>query len=181
MTDPHPVAERYLDQLARHLASLAAEDRQEVLQDIRSHLAEATAAGKPLDAVIASLGPAEELARAYSVELLMNPRRRRTGESRTSRFLKIAGLVVIGSIPTLVIVVVLAAVGVAFSASGVAVLAAGVVAAAGELPPWLQMDIPPIFAILLGPVMTAVGILALVGLVFYIKFVAFAVRAVLPK
>jgi hypothetical protein len=29
--------------------------------------------------------------------------------------------------------------------------------------------------------MAAVGVLALVGLVFYIKFVAFTVRAVLPR
>lgn len=180
MTDEHPVVERYLARLESHLASLSPADRQDVLTDIRSHLAEAVAAGRSLDTALASLGPADELARGYSVELLMNPRGARPRGSGTSRFLKLAGLVVIGSIPTLVIVIVLSAVGVSFTFAGLAVLAAGLLAAVGELPPWIHMDLPPIFAILLGPVMTAAGILSLAVLVLYIKFLAFAVRRVLP-
>jgi hypothetical protein len=72
-------------------------------------------------------------------------------------------------------------VGVAFSVSGLAVFVAGIIAAAGELPSWIQMDVPPVFAILLGPVLTAAGIIALVGLVLYIRFVTRAMRAVLPS
>lgn len=181
MTEQHPVVERYVTALEARLKDLPEADRREVVQDIRSHLAEAAAAGASLDAALQKLGPADELARAYAVEALINPRRAKTGGSRLSRFLKIAGLVVIGSIPTLVIVVTLGAVGLSFSAAGLAVLTAGIVATVAELPPWIQMDIPPVFAILLGPVMTAFGILALVGLTLYIRFVAHAVRAVLPK
>lgn len=185
MTEQHPVVERYLNRLQEHLDKLTPEERKEVVNDIRSHLAESVAAGRTLDAALESLGPADELARAYAVELLINPRQvadaavRRP--SRVSRFLKVAGLAAILSIPTLVIVVTLFAVGVSFTVSGLAVFAAGLIAATGELPYWIQMDVPPIFAILLGPVLMAAGILALIGLGFYIRFVTRAMRAVLPK
>lgn len=181
MSDQHPVVERYLSTLDQHLKDLPADDRQEVLRDIRSHLAEASAAGRSLDAALAKLGPADELARAYAVEALINPKHDAPRRSRFGRFLKIAALVVVGSIPTLVIVVTLGAVGLAFTASGLAVLTAGIVASVAELPYWIRMDVPPIFAILAGPVMTAFGILALAGLALYVRFVASTVRAVLPK
>ena len=181
MSEPHPVVERYLTRLTGHLSGLSPADRDEIVRDIRSHVAESVAAGRSLDQAIQALGPADELARAYGVEFLVNPRGTARTGSGASRFLRIAALVVIGSIPTLVIVVVLSTVGVSFIASGLAVLTAGIVGAVGELPTWLTMDVPPVFAILLGPVMAAVGVLAIVGLVFYIKFVAFTVRAVLPR
>lgn len=180
MTEKHPVVERYLDQLTLHLGGLASGDRDDVLKDIRSHVAEAVAAGSSVEAALQSLGPAGELARAYSVELLINPRQRPARTSGASRYLKVVGLVAILSIPTLVIVVTLFAVGVAFSVSGLAVFIAGIVDATGSLPPWIRMDVPPIFAILLGPVLTAAGVLALIGLGFYIRFLTRAVRAVLP-
>lgn len=181
MSEQHPVVDRYLQKLEQHLDSLPADDRREVLKDIRSHLAEATAAGTSLDAALEKLGPADELARAYAVEALINPRGEKPGGSRLGRFLKVAGLVVVGSIPTLIIVVTLGAVGLAFSASGLAVLTVGIVASVAELPYWIRLDVPPILAILAGPVMTAFGILALIGLGLYVRFAAYAVRAVLPK
>lgn len=61
--------------------------------------------GKPLDQVLASLGSSEGLARAYSIELLM--KRRGAFTTRRNRMLRLAGLVIFGSIPTLVVVIAL--------------------------------------------------------------------------
>lgn len=181
MTEQHPVIERYLARLAEALGGLPAADRQEVLGDIRSHLAEAVAAGMPLDAAIEKLGPAEELARAYAVELLVNPRQPADRGSAVGRFLKVVGLVAVASIPTLVIVAVLGSLGLSFSLAGIAVFGSGLLAAAGHLPPWLHMDAPPVFAIAGGPAMSAFGVLCLIGLWFYVKWLARAVRAVVPR
>ena len=182
MTDQHPLVERYLARLDEGLRDLAPADRREVVRDIRSHIAESVAAGKPLDAVLESLGSADVLARAYAVELLLHPRATPAkGAPRADRWLKIAGLIAIGSLPTFIIVVVLTAFGVAFTASGIAVFVAGVLASSGALPYWVQMDVPPVVAIALGPILAAVGILSAMALFFYMRFVARTVRAVLPK
>jgi uncharacterized membrane protein len=180
VTEPNPVVARYIDRLEAGLSKLSPAERQSVVRDIESHVAEAMAAGKPLDRIIESLGPAEELARAYSVELVLHPREESPKTSRASRFLKLAGLVAIGSIPTLIIVAVLGSVGISFTLSGVAVFAAGLLGLNDLLPDLVRMDVPPIFAVALGPIMSAVGFVCLVGLIFYVRFVARTIRRVLP-
>jgi uncharacterized membrane protein len=177
----HPVVERYLDELARHLGPLGPADRGEVVRDIESHIAEAVAAGSTLDSALESLGPAQILGRAYAIELLVNPRRASPRTAGPSRYLKVVGLLALVSLPTLVIVVSLGAIGVAFCASGLAVIAVGIIAAFGVLPPGLRLDVPPIVAIMLGPVLVATGVLALAGLRFYVRFLTRAVRAVVPQ
>ena len=181
MTDPHPVIERYLARFTERLGEMTSTDRREVVEEIRSHLAEAVAAGQPLDAVIQALGPAEDLARAYRVELLVNPRAAEPRMSRLERAIRIAAVVAIGSIPTIVIVAALGAVGGSFIVAGIAVFVAGILAVSGGLPSWVSMDVPPAVAVLLGPCMVVTGIAAAAGLVYYIKFLARAVRAVLPR
>ena len=180
MSEHHPLIERYLARLAEGLQRLAPDERQEVLLEIRNHIAEATAAGKPLDAVIESLGPADVLARGYVAELMLHPRRDLPRSTQLHRFLALAGLVVVGSIPSLVIVVTLTALGISLTLSGVLVFCAGVSAAAGVLPGWVQMDVPPSWAIISGPILAVFGTLAIVGLVWYVRFMARMVRAVLP-
>ncbi len=180
MTEPHPVVERYLARFTEALTDLAPADRTEVVQEIRSHLAEAAAAGRSLDSALEALGSADELARAYQVELLVNPRTSARTLSPLDRFLRIAGLVAVGSIPTIVIVAVLGALGGSFIFAGFAVFSAGVMGVAGALPPWVRMDVHPAVAVLLGPCMVVTGIVAVYGLVRYIKFLARTVRAVLP-
>jgi uncharacterized membrane protein len=58
----HPVIERYMTHLETAIGGLDPADRREVLQEIRNHIAEATAAGRSLDVVLESLGPADALA-----------------------------------------------------------------------------------------------------------------------
>jgi len=118
MTDAHPLVARYLARLDAGLQALPAPDRAEVVGEIRNHIAEATSSGQPVDKVLASLGSAEDLARGYAVELLLNrPPAVSPGMSRVRRFLALTGLIAIGSIPTFVVIVVLGAIGVSFIAT----------------------------------------------------------------
>lgn len=180
MTDPHPVTERYLKAFEQHLRDLAPADRSEMVQEIRNHIAESVAAGKPVDDVLSTLGSAEELAKAYKVELLVNPKRRRNGHSRLSRFFKVLLVVALGSIPTIVIVAVTGAIGISFVLAGVAMFAAGLAEAAEVLPYWIDLNVPPIVAIITGPVMGVIGFISLIFLVLYIRFLARAIRSLVP-
>lgn len=72
MTSENPAAGRYLQRLERELAALAGRERADILREIEDHLADAQAAGRPLAEVLAALGPADALARAYAVELALN-------------------------------------------------------------------------------------------------------------
>ena len=136
MNQTHPVVDRYLARLNENLSTLSASDRQEILHDIRSHLAEATAGGRSLESTLETLGPADALARAYSVELMLNPRRPMS--SRAAYRLKVAGLIAAGSLPTLFVVILLGGVGGTLVLTGMVAAVAGVVDAFGELPPWVQ-------------------------------------------
>jgi uncharacterized membrane protein len=58
-------AERYLDELRRNLRPLPEEERSDAVREIESHIAEGQADGRPTAAVLAGLGDARTLARAY--------------------------------------------------------------------------------------------------------------------
>jgi len=172
----HPLVDRYLSHLRDGLAAMPASDREEVERDIRSHIAEAMAAGTPIDTVLTHLGPADALARAYTVELLLDgSRSKAAGLSWFQRLLALAGLLVLTSIPTIVIVSVLGSIGISFTLSGVAVLAAGVADAAGLTRIFgydLMLGIHAVWAVVLGPLMTVTGIACLVGLYYYLRWLA---------
>jgi len=182
MTDAHPLVERYLAKLDSGLQGLPAPERAEVVGEIRNHIAEATSAGQPIDTVLTSLGSAEDLARGYAVELLLNrPAPASPGMTRLRRFFMLTGLIAIGSVPTFVVVVVLGSIGVTFVASGLVVFFAGIFASAGWLPIKVSMDAPPWVAVLIGPAMSLLGVAALAGLVAYVRFTARLVRRVVPR
>jgi uncharacterized membrane protein len=58
-------AERYLEELRRNLGRLPEAERSEAVREIESHIAEGRAEGRPTEAVLAGLGDARTLARAY--------------------------------------------------------------------------------------------------------------------
>ena len=177
MTPDHPLTVRYVDRLNRALGDLPETERAEILTEIRNHISDATAAGTSIEDVLRALGPAEQLARGYRVELLLNPK---TSTRRSDRWLKIAGLLALGSWPTFIIVVTLGTIGVTLSLSGPLVFAAGIAKAFGYLP-WVMLDCPPWVAIvLIGPATTALGVAAIWGLIAYFKLLARIVRRVLP-
>ena len=179
MTAEHPLVDRYLQKLGQALADMTPPDRADVVQEIRQHIADATAAGRPLEAVLTALGSADALGRAYQVELLLHPKK--AGASRADRYLRLFGLVAIGSIPTFVIVVVLGTFFVAFTASGLAVFVAGLLDAFGSLPTWVHSDVQPWVTVGLGPILAAVGIASGWLLVLYVRLVARVVRRALPS
>ena len=73
----HPVVERYLACFETSINEFDFPEREEITHEIRNHIAEAHAAGEELDAVLQTLGPADVLARAYAVELALNPHAKR--------------------------------------------------------------------------------------------------------
>ena len=180
MRPQHPVIERYIAHLETAIGGLDPADRREVLQEIRNHIAEATAAGKSLDVVLESLGPADALGRAYAIELLLHPQNDRRRHA-AQRWFSMVGLIVVLSIPTLVAVTTLGSIGITFVASGLFAFVAGALEGTGLLP-WIDVsDVPPVVAIFLGPAMVIVGSIALVALRFYVRFVVRAVRTALPS
>jgi uncharacterized membrane protein len=58
-------AERYLEELRRNLRPLPEDERSDAVREIESHIAEGRAHGRPTAAVLAGLGDARTLARAY--------------------------------------------------------------------------------------------------------------------
>lgn len=175
MNQQHPVIERYMTHLETAIRGLDPESRREVLQEIRNHIAEATAAGRSLDVVLESLGPADALGRAYAVELLLHPQDD-SPRPAAERWFSVVGLVAVLSIPTLVAVSTLGSVGISFVASGLFAFVVGVLEATGVFP-WPHLsDVPPVVAIFLGPAMVIVGAVALLALRFYVRFVVRAVR-----
>jgi uncharacterized membrane protein len=183
MTGEHPLVERYLSRLEEGLKSMPPGDREEVVRDIRSHIAEATAAGASLESVLTTLGPAEALARAYAVELVLNPAPGRPPMSGSQRFFALAGILALTSIPTLVDTVTLGSMGVAFVASGLAVFLAGIVDALGIALPFADSpvsDVHPALAIAAGPALFALGLLELWALSKYLQWFGRTISRALP-
>lgn len=178
MNHEDPITSRYLANLEAGLAELTPKDREEVVRDIRSHISEAMRSGKSLDQVLSSLGSSEGLARAYAIELLMS--RPGAFQTRRNRMLRLAGLVIFGSIPTLVAVIVLGVVGLVFVLTGIILFVAGQSALAGALPWWLTMDADPRLAMIVGPALSILGAAFLAALWVYMRVAAGVVRRVLP-
>lgn len=177
MTQDHPIAARYVEKLSQALGTLAPAERTEILAEIRNHISDAAAAGTSIEDILRALGPAEQLARGYRLELLLNPG---TPAPRSDRWLRIVGLLSVGSLPSFVIVVTLSAAGASLSVAGPFTVAVGIGKALGYLPS-MMVDCPPWVAIVvLGPAATALGIAALWALVAYLRFLARLVRRVLP-
>ena len=70
--DLDPTApQRYLDELRRLLSRLPQAERDDAVKEIGAHISEARRAGLPLAAVLARLGDAALLARAYEADYLL--------------------------------------------------------------------------------------------------------------
>ena len=176
----HPLVERYVTRLETELRSLACPESQDILDEIRNHIAEASAVGRPLDATLEALGPADVLARAYAVELALNPRGRRV--RAFTKFIRVAGLVAVTSFGALIVVGGLGLVGIGFSASGLVMLVIGVLESADVHLPGVQMNgVSPVWAIALGPVVIFLGLATLAAVRAYIRFTVGTWRRVLPR
>lgn len=180
MTQEHPVVDRYINALKDAIKACTPSDQQEIVQEIRNHIAEATAAGKPLPAVLESLGSADTLARAYVVELVLHPTAKRPLDSLT-QFVTTAALVAVGSLTTLVVVTALGSIGATFVVAGLVTLIIGLLEATGLHLAGVQTGgIAPVWIILMGPVGIALGLGSLLGLRRYVRFLVRTLRAGLP-
>ena len=180
MTQEHPVVERYMTHFEHSIKQFDFPEQQEVAHEIRNHIAEACAAGKQLDAVLQSLGPAEVLARAYAVELLLNQRSTRRVQALNG-FLKVAGLVAVTSFATFVVISILGTIGIGFVASGAAMIVIGVLEQAGIHLPGVQMNgIAPVWAMVLGLFVLVIGVVALLGLRLYVRFIMRTLKRLRP-
>jgi uncharacterized membrane protein len=167
--------------LEAEVRGLECPEPDEIVDEIRNHIAEAHAAGKPLDAILQALGPADVLARAYAVELLLHPRTRQPTRA-FARNLSVAGVVAASSIATLIVVSTLGSIGLGFSLSGLIVFVVGLFEAAGVHLPGVEMGgLPPAFPIVLGPALLVLGVAALVGLRMYVRFIVRTLRRVLGR
>ena len=181
MVQQHPLVERYLMSFVDALGRLDCPERQEIVDEIRNHIAEARSAGKPLDGILEALGPADVLALGYAVELLLNPRPDRRIRA-FSHFAKVAGLVAASGLTTLLVVAGLGSVAIGFGLSGLVMFAIGTLEAADIHLSGVEMNgISPIWAIMLGPVLVAIGFAGLVGVRSYIRFLVHTFRRVLPR
>ncbi len=180
MTQEHPVVERYMTHFENSIKEFDFPGQQEVAHEIRNHIAEACAAGKELDSVLQSLGPADLLARAYAVELLLNRRTSRRIQTLNG-FLKVAGLVAVTGFATFVVVGMLGTAGIGFVASGIALFVIGVLEQAGIHLPGVQMNgLAPIWAMVLGLFVLVIGVVSLLGLRMYIRFVIRTLKTFRP-
>jgi len=110
-----PLTERYLSRFSDGLKGARAEEREEFVREIESHIAEAVASGEQAGAVLYRLGPADRLAKAYRAELTLTSR---TG-NWIWRFFAVLGVLVTASIPTMIIIPTLLAMGIGFIAGGI--------------------------------------------------------------
>jgi uncharacterized membrane protein len=181
MMDEHPLIEKYLSAFEAALTRFNVPEKTEVAVEIRSHIAEALAEGKPLANVLAALGSAEDLARGYAVELTLNPRSDRK-QSFVLRVLRLMGIFFVGSLVTFVVVSLLGTIGVGFTLSGLVMVVVAAIEAAGTHLPFVQLGgMPPSVFILGGAAIFAVGAGALYLLRLYVRFLVATSRRVLPR
>ena len=160
----NPLTVRYLEQLTAALRRtlMPEEERDVICREIESHLAEAVSSGARLTDVLERLGPAEDLARAYAVELALNPRPGPEGS-----FWRQALAVATRASATFasgLLVTIMGAVGVTFAATGVVAVLAGLVAPfipADWLDPTLRAGLPQVVVLLVGLGLLAVGMVSI--------------------
>lgn len=153
-----PLVRRYLDQLRKALAALplSDEERPEILLEIESHIAEARQSGLALARILESLGPADELAEAYGMELLLRPRQARPVVRWISR--------IVTALTTVVLTAVLGATGLGLLLGGLAGIVFAIVGPflpSGWLDPTLRAGLPQLVVLVVSLAMAGVGFLSI--------------------
>jgi uncharacterized membrane protein len=127
----HDMANRYLEDLRRELRRFHADEREDAVREIGSHITEAEAAGRPLTEVLAQLGPPKTLARAFIADAYLQES---SVGPRGLRLMKMAAFVAGSGLLSLCIVPVLATVAVTFGLTAIVTPVVGVLQIAGVIP-----------------------------------------------
>ena len=129
--------------------------------------------------MLAALGPADTLARAYAVELKINPDRRR---SAIGGYLSVIGILAASGAVSFIVVSALGSIAVGLFGSGLGVLIIGVIEATGVHLPGVQLaGLNPLFVAALGPILMLVGLLAGWGLWLYLRALIGMLQRTLPR
>ncbi len=176
MSEQNPIVRRYLDQLDAGLdeTHIHEEERREIRQEIESHFVETLRAGTALSDAITRLGPADDLAKAYCLELTLNPRQMADGSP--GRWL-VAVLARAGTLlASTLLTIVMGSLSLGLLLSGVVAVLGGFIAPflpSAWLDPTLRIGLPQLVVIVFGVILLAVGIpfsrLARVNLRFLVK------------
>jgi uncharacterized membrane protein len=170
----NPLVDRYLQRFRENLKGALQWERDECAREIESHIAEAVASGESALDVLERLGPAERLARAYSLEMALKSR-------SGNPFLKwgaVLGVVLTASIPSMVVLPLLLVLGVGFVAGGIAAIGVAVFPFAElyEMPGELPGGLERLLVTLIGSGLVVSGLLALWILYLYVLLIVRAVR-----
>jgi uncharacterized membrane protein len=180
MTPDDLEATKYLSAVRSALQRYRVPQHAEIVYDLRNHISEATGSGKSLTDVIAGLGPSDHLARAYAMELLINPPK----DSRATavvRFIKILSLVIAGGFFSLCITFTLAILGLSLLAAGLAFIVGGLLQSVGQHPWWINTgNLPPLAVVAIGPLTSLIGAGACWVLWRYVRMIARTLRKMLP-
>jgi uncharacterized membrane protein len=179
MTILDPSAERYLFAFRSHLGSAPVAERQDAVDEIRRHIADAVAAGQRLHTVVASLGPPEVLAQAYGNTPALSSSAPPAWWAWAS-VLATVGLVTFGGIPTLLVTTTVGVLGIGFIVTGLGLFTAGLASLGGLLPAGVGIGGSPVGAVIVGPVFVAVGTLAFAALIGHWWLARTAVQRLLP-
>jgi len=179
MSTSNPLVQRYLSDFRRHLGRMSEQERNELCLELESHIHEALSAGQSMADVLERLGPAERLAKGYTVELLLEGQSDRG--PRIGSLLAAAGLLAGTSLTSIMIVPLLAVAGVGFVLTGpltavlalVSFIVPSMVTVTNEV---ISKPAASASALLLGLVLSLVGWGCLVLLKKYLAFVTRAYR-----
>lgn len=175
---------RYLEQFRTGLKAMPEAERNEIVQEIASHIAEAAGSGRPLAEVLERLGPADRLARAYTAEAILS------GPGRPVRKWWAAAAVLTASgLGSLFVIPVLGIFGLVFPVAGLLGILGNVLYLLLRHPvrhlgitttPWFaDPGWNQVLGICIGLVIIPLGLWALVGLKRYIRFMIRTVRGTL--
>ena len=172
----NPLVDRYLARFREGLKSAPPEERQEFVSEIDSHIAEAIARGEHVTDVLDRLGPPERLAKAYRAELMLSSREK----NLPLRIAAVIGLVLTASIPSMIIIPLLFALGLGFVGGGVtAIVIAAIPAVDTDFYNLSNQVLDRALGALTGLGLVAAGLLALWALYLYVLLLVRAMRGAL--
>ena len=176
----NPLIERYMQSFDSALRRYDLSEEKEIAADLRSHIDEALAYGKPLDDVLQALGPADVLARAYAVELKLNPRE--SGGKAIGRLLSVIAILPATGVLSFLVVSGLGLMAVGFFGSGFAMVVIGVVEGLGVHLPGVQLaGVHPLLVVALGLAIMLVGLVTGWALWLYVRAMIGMLRRLVPR
>lgn len=180
MTQSDQTTTRYLIQFQSALQRYRVPQAEEITADLQNHISEALGSGKALSDIITALGPYDQLARSYALELLVN-HPKDSQATAAVRFLKIFSLVIAGSVLSLCIVFTLGSLGITLLAAGPSLVIGGILQSMGEHPWWIHTgNLPPLIVISIGPILSVAGWGVCWVLWRYVRMTARTARRILP-